>query len=210
MPQTSGSLLLGLDGVVVESVHVDVDRTRTIHVLTAVDWVGVCPGCTARSSRSKGWVTTRPRDIKIGPDIPRIVWRKRKWLCTNTSCKRKSFTESTPSVPPRARVTVRAKREMALAVLDDDRSVKAVGAAHGCTWNTCHDAVIATADPALAAEPEGVTVLGIDETRRARPSGRTVLRPVSAGGWTAGIPDWSTSRVRAGCWCRSTGVRRSP
>jgi hypothetical protein len=66
MPQTSGSLLLGLDGVVVESVHVDVDRTRTIHVLTAVDWVGVCPGCTARSSRSKGWVTTGPRDIKIG------------------------------------------------------------------------------------------------------------------------------------------------
>jgi hypothetical protein len=57
-------------------------------------------------------------------------------------------------------VTVRAKREMALAVLDDDRSVKAVGAAHGCTWNTCHDAVIATADPALAAEPEGVTHVG--------------------------------------------------
>ena len=49
MPQTSGSLLLGLDGVVVESVHVDVDRTRIIHVLTAVDWVGVCPG--ARSGR---------------------------------------------------------------------------------------------------------------------------------------------------------------
>jgi transposase len=94
----------------------------------------VCPGCTARSSRSKGWVTTRPRDIKIGPDIPRIVWQKRKWLCTHTSCKRKSFTESTPSVPPRARMTVRAKHEMALAVLDDDRAVKAVGAAYGCTW----------------------------------------------------------------------------
>jgi transposase len=81
-------------------------------------------------------VSTRPRDIKIGPDIPRIVWHKRKWLCTNIYCKRKLFTESTPSVPPRARMTVRAKREMALAVLDDDRSVKAVGAAYRCTWNT--------------------------------------------------------------------------
>ena len=39
MPQTSGSLGLGLDGVVVESVHVDVDQTRTIHVVTALEWV---------------------------------------------------------------------------------------------------------------------------------------------------------------------------
>jgi hypothetical protein len=191
MPQTSGSLLLGLDGVVVESVHVDVDRTRIIHVLTADDWVGVCPGCTARSSRSKGWVITRPRDIKIGPDIPRIMWRKRKWLCTNTSCKRKSFTESTPSVPPRARVTVRAKREMALAVLDDDRSVKAVGAAHGCSWNTCHAAVIATADPALAAEPEGVTVLGIDETRR----GKAKWETCSKTGVRRWVDRWDTGLV---------------
>jgi len=168
MPQTSGSLLLGLDGVVVESVHVDVDRTRTIHVLTALDWVGVCPGCTARSSRSKGWVTTRPRDIKIGPDRPRIVWCKRKWLCTNISCERKSFTESTPSVPPRARVTARARSEMALAVLDDNRSVAAVAAANGCTWNTCHRAVEVTADPLLDTEPEPITVLGIDETRRGK------------------------------------------
>jgi transposase len=191
MPQTSASLLLGLDGVVVESVHVDVDQTRTIHVLTAVDWVAVCPGCTARSSRSKGWVTTRPRDIKIGPDIPRIVWQKRKWLCTNASCKRKSFTESTPSVPPRARMTVRAKREMALAVLDDDRSVKAVSAAYGCTWNTCHDAVIATADPALAAEPEGVTVLGIDETRR----GKTKWENCSKTGARRWVDRWDTGLV---------------
>jgi hypothetical protein len=44
-------------------------------------------------------------------------------------CKRKRFTESVPAVPPRARVTVRAKAEMALAVLDDDRSVKSVAAA---------------------------------------------------------------------------------
>ena len=191
MPQTSGSLLLGLDGIVVESVHVDVDRTRTIHVLTAVDWVGVCPGCTVRSSRSKEWVSTRPRDIKIGLDIPRIVWQKRKWWCTNTSCKRKSFTESTPSVAPRARVTVRAKREMALAVLDDDRSVKAVGAAYGCTWNTCHDAVIAAADPALAAEPEGVSVLGIDETRR----GKAKWENCSKTGVRRWVDRWDTGLV---------------
>ena len=168
MLNNNGSLLLGLDGVVVDSVQIDDDRTRTVHVLTGPDWVGVCPQCRGRSSRSKGWVSTRPRDIKIGPDRPRIVWRKRKWLCTNMFCKRKRFTESVPAVPPRARVTVRAKVEMALAVLDDDRSVKSVAAAYGTTWNICHEAVKATADPALAAEPDDVVVLGIDETRRGK------------------------------------------
>lgn len=168
MPNSSGSLLLGLDGVVVESVTINDEHTRTVHVRTAAEWIGRCPQCDTRSARSRGWVTTRPRDVKVGPDRPQIVWRKRKWLCTNISCERKSFTESTPSVPPRARVTVRARSEMALAVLDGHRSVAAVAGIYGCSWNTCHDAVKATADPVLAAEPERVTVLGIDETRRGK------------------------------------------
>ena len=164
----SSSALLGLDGVVVESVQIGPDGTRTVVVTTAAQWVGVCGSCAAVSTRSKGWVTTTPRDIKIGPNRPDLVWRKRKWLCTNDSCDRKSFTESVPQIPPGARVTRRAKAEMALAVLDDDRSVKAAAAAYGCTWNTCHKAVITTADPVLDREPEPVRVLGIDETRRGK------------------------------------------
>lgn len=164
----SSSVLLGLDGVVVESVHISPDGARTVVVTTASQWVGVCGSCATVSTRSKGWVSTTPRDIKIGPGRPVLLWRKRRWLCTNSSCERKSFTESVPQIPPGARLTRRAKTEMALAVLDDDRSVKAVAAAYGCTWNTCHDAVVATADPVLDREPDTVVVLGIDETRRGK------------------------------------------
>jgi transposase len=169
------TLLLGLEGIVVDTVGLDGDGVRVVSVGTADEWVGRCPQCRTRSSRSRGWVTTRPRDIKIGPDRPRIEWRKRKWLCTNMFCKRKSFTESTPAVPARARVTARAKLEMASAVLDDDRSVTAVAAAYGCTWNTCHEAVKAVADPVLDADPEPVAVLGIDETRRGKAKYETCL-----------------------------------
>jgi transposase len=190
MPQSS-SLLLGLDGITVESVSVDDDQVRTVHVGTAAEWVGICPDCRTVSSRSKGWVNTRPRDIKIGPDRPVIVWSKRKWLCTNGLCKRSCFTESTPSIPPRARMTVRAKSEMSYAVLDDDRSVKAVAAAYGCTWNTCHDAVIATADPVLAAEPGDVAVLGIDETRRGKAKWENCTE-TSARRW---VDRWDTGLV---------------
>lgn len=49
-------------------------------------------------------------------------------------------------------------------MLDDDRSPAAAAATYGCTWNTCHDAAAATADPLYDIEPEPVTVLVIDET----------------------------------------------
>ena len=56
MPNSSGSLLLGLDGVVVESVTINDEHTRTVHVRTAAEWIGRCPQCDTRSSRSRGWV----------------------------------------------------------------------------------------------------------------------------------------------------------
>ena len=148
--------------------HRNDDGVRVVTVRTAPEYVGRCTKCRTRSRRSRGWVTTRPRDIKVGPDRPRIVWQKRKWLRTNRSCENKTFTEATPGVPPRARVTTRAKAEMASAVLDDIRPVAAVAEAYGCTWNTCHAAVEATADPVLDSEPAPISVLGIDETRRGK------------------------------------------
>ena len=77
-----------------------------------------------------------------------LRWRKRKWLCPSIVCDRKVFTEAVPGVPARVRVTPRAKAEMAIPVLDEDRSVTAV------------------AEAALDADPAAVRVFGIDETRR--------------------------------------------
>ncbi|GFG85593.1 ISL3 family transposase [Mycolicibacter algericus DSM 45454] len=163
------SLLLGLKGMVVTGVSLDEDGTRVVTVGTAAEWVSRCTKCQDRSSKpALGWVTTRPRDITIGPDRPQLVWHKRKWLCTNTACEKKTFTEATEEVPPRARITTRAKTEMARAVLDDLRPVTAVATAYGCSWNTCHDAVAVTADEVLDTAPPVVRVLGMDETRRGK------------------------------------------
>ena len=162
------SLLLDLDGVVVESVQRLADGTRLVGVLTAAEWVGICPDCGQRSTRSKGWVATSPRDVQVGPDRPILRWRKRKWLCPSAVCKRTVFTEAVPGVPARARVTPRAKAMMATEVLDKDRSVAAVASDYRCGWHTVHDRVITVADAALEAEPAPVVVLGIDETRRGK------------------------------------------
>ncbi len=54
MLNDSGSLLVRIGGAVVDSVHIDDNRTRPVHVLTGPGWVGMCPPCRRRSSRSKG------------------------------------------------------------------------------------------------------------------------------------------------------------
>ena len=75
MSNDSGSLLLGLDGVVADSVHIDDDRIRTVLVLTGPEWVGVCPQCRGQSSRSKGWVSTRAsrHQDRPGPADDRVA-----------------------------------------------------------------------------------------------------------------------------------------
>lgn len=168
MPNGS-TLLLGLQGIVVTGVSMGADGARVVMVGTAAWWVGRCTECRVRSMKpSRGWVITRPRDIKIGPDRPQIVWRKRKWWCTNASCGKKTFTEAVPTVPPRARMTTRARTEMAHAVLDDLRPVAGVAAAFGCSWNTCHQAVKTIAAGVLDTAAPVVSVLGMDETRRGK------------------------------------------
>lgn len=194
MLHSSGSLLLDLDGVVVESVRRLDDGSRIVRLGTDPRWVGVCPQCGQKSTRSKGWVTTRPRDVQVGPDRPRLEWSKRKWLCTNTSCDRKVFTESVPGIPPRSRVTPRAKTTMAAGVLDDDRSVSAVAAEYRCGWHTVHDRVVTVADTVLDDEPGPVTVLGIDETRRGKAKWET--DPVT--GTRRWVDRWDTGLVDIG------------
>ena len=54
------TLLVGLDGVVVERVDLDPDGCRVVHLATAADVEAVCPSCRTRSTSPRGWVVTRP------------------------------------------------------------------------------------------------------------------------------------------------------
>ena len=95
------SLLLGIDGLVVDSVLLDASGRRVVHCSTDPELAGWCPDCRQQSSSPKERVTTRPRDVRIGPDRPELLWHKRKWHCRVAECERKVFTESLPQeIPP--------------------------------------------------------------------------------------------------------------
>ena len=126
---------------------------------------------------AEGVVRTRPRDLPW-PTPARLQWRKRRWRCRQPDCPRASFAESIPQLPPRARLTARLRAAAGDAVAVDGRTITQAARELRLSWPTVAAAFTerATAlltalltDELLAGEPEPVTVLGIDETRRGRP-----------------------------------------
>jgi transposase len=164
------SLLLGIEGLIVQDVRLDAAGRRVARCVTDPELAGWCPQCGEQSSSPKGWVTTRPRDVIVGPDVPILLWRKQKWRCRVSWCERKTFTESLPAIPARSRLTARLRQRAAEAIGDHARSVADVAAEHGITWPIAHRAFISYAESLTPADgpPPPVTVLGIDETRRGK------------------------------------------
>jgi len=163
------TVLFGLPGVRVERVERRADGTRVVDVVTDEPTAAACPSCGVVSTSVKQYAVTSPKDIPYGEGRIVVRWNKVRWRCREDYCKRKSFTEAITQVPARARSTLRLRVQMAEAVGDAARSVAEVAQAHGVSWPTAHRAFVAQAETVLP-EPAPTPVLGIDETRRGKPS----------------------------------------
>src|SRR5207248_63726 len=111
---------------------------------------------------------TRPRDLSF-PVATRLLWRKRRWRCQQPACPRSSFTESVPEIPPRKRITSRLRAAAGHAVALAGRTVQQATVDTGLSWPVVHPAFLDHATATLPDEPQPVTPLGIDETRRGKP-----------------------------------------
>jgi hypothetical protein len=96
------SLLLDIDGLVVDRVVRNDAGRRIVHCSTDPQLAGWCPACGEQSRSPKAWVTTRPRDVRLGEDRPILLWRKRKWRCQVDGCERKVFHRMPARAGPRA------------------------------------------------------------------------------------------------------------
>ena len=169
----NATLLLSLDGLAVTLVEPSAAGTLLVEVATAAETAAACPTCGVISTRVKQHVCTRPRDLPHGRTRMELVWRKRRWYCRESSCGRKSFTESTPAVPAGARITTRLRKHAGDLVVDGlCATVAAAGRMTGVSWPTAMDAVRAAAERVLDEAPDPVEVLGVDEVRRGRPRWR--------------------------------------
>ena len=179
--------LLGLDGLAVERVELDAGGVPTVHLSTADEQARCCPGCGARAVRMKEWTTTRPRDLLVAGRPVRLRWCKRRWHCDQPGCVRRTFTEQVAQVPARSRLTTRLRRSAGAAVADGGRTIVQAARDHQVSWPVVAEAFTAHAAVVLPAEPQPVTVLGIDEVRRGKPHWRF---DEQAGSWTTTADRW--------------------
>ena len=95
---------------------------------------GGCPACGVLSGVVKDRPTSRVKDLPHG-SVPLVVWvRKRRFVCAERLCTRRSFTETSAQLPARARVTTRLKVRVCAAVATTNRAVSEVATDHGNAW----------------------------------------------------------------------------
>jgi transposase len=149
-----------MDGFVVLSQTEDAGELWVLVETTAS--ISGCPACGVVAT-GHGRSEVQVRDLPMGGRPVRLCWRKRRWLCTDPDCEKKSFTEE--SVLIEGSLTRRAAREICRRVGEDGSSVAQVARDFGVGWVTAMNCVRRHGEP-LVDDPGRITTtlaLGIDE-----------------------------------------------
>ena len=155
-------MLLGLDGVQVETVEREADLL-TVTVSTPWQLIG-CPTCGVVAP-------SRGRRLRVLHDVPgtvavRVLWRQRTWRCPDPACPRGVFVEQVPElVAAWGSITTRAIGWAIGQLRREHATVQGLARQLGTSWKTLWRAI----RPALVRLSEdesrftGVTSLGVDE-----------------------------------------------
>jgi transposase len=165
-------VLFGVEGLQVTDAQAGPDGTLEVWAVTGHPAVAACPDCGTVSARRHDTVLARPRDVRRGGDPVAVWWVKHRWKCDAPGCRRKTFTERVPQVPPRCRLTRRLREQAGTEVTERGITPSEAARHAGISWPVAHDAFAAAADPVLEQAPAPVAHLGIDEHRRGRPRWR--------------------------------------
>ena len=125
---------------------------------------GPCPACGVLTSAVKDRPVMRLKDLPACGQTVELWWRKRRLVCGEQLCPRRTFTQACRAVRRRGRVTERLRRRVATAIAESNRAVSDVAREYKVSWPTTHKALVAAAAKWLP-KPEPTTRLGIDETR---------------------------------------------
>ena len=161
--RSAAAAMLGLSGFVVLAVS-DYAGELEQAIETTADVVGCleCGVVAQLHDRRPTWV----RDLPSGGRPVTLVWVKRVWRCGHPRCPKRTWTETSQAIVPRASLTERARAEICRRVGEDGASVAAVAREFGIGWHTAMTAVrdYGTARVEDPTRLEGVEAIGLDET----------------------------------------------
>lgn len=145
---SAASVLFNLtDYEVVEVIRDEHGGRRVVITTPVVE--AACPDCGVLSSRVHQRTRQRLADVPFDGQVE-VVWVKKRWACAEQLCVRRTFTEHTAQVPPRARLTVRLRDAILDAVAGEVRAIVRVAGQFGVSWPTVQR-LIDQAAAALAA-----------------------------------------------------------
>jgi transposase len=139
------SILFGLEDEfsVLGVGHVDALSVKVVIEQAARE--GPCPACGVVTGVVKDRPLVQLRDLPAAGQTVQLWWRKRRLVCQEVMCPRKTFTQASTAVRPRGRVTERLRQRVATAIGAGNRAVSEVAAEYGVSRPTAHKALIATA-----------------------------------------------------------------
>jgi transposase len=166
-PRDAASVLFDLPGYRVQSAVDGLDdqgQPQRVVVIASESVEAGCPVCGVLSERVHQVVRSRLRDVPVAGQV--VVWLlRRRYVCAETRCAKRTFTEVTEQVPLRARVTMRLREALLDAVVVSGRAVSEVAVAYGVAWWTTQATVNAAAGALADPDTAPVRWLGIDEHR---------------------------------------------
>ncbi len=111
LPRDAASVLFDLPGYrVVQAVDDVDDDGRPVRVVTIASEAAeaACPACGVLSDRVHQVRASRLRDIPVAGRVE-VVLRRRRFVCAETLCGKRTFAEVTDEVPLRAKATTRLR-----------------------------------------------------------------------------------------------------
>ena len=159
------NILLGLPEVKVLGVDDQQGKPLAVYIECSRA-TPICSKCR-RSARVKDRSLVELTDLPAFGRPVRLMWSKRRWVCTNGECPQKSWTEENHHIAsPRMSMTDRAGRWVTEQVGRYARSINEVANDLGCAWHTINDTVVAYGKALVDDDPGrigAVTALGLDE-----------------------------------------------
>jgi transposase len=134
-------LLVGLPDVNVLAV-IDVTGEALQVVIEARETRPACSACGV-VALIKDRAPVELVDLAVFGRRARLIWRKHRWCCPNSSCSVRSWTGEHPAIAaPRLGMTDRAGRWVTEQVGRHGRTVNEVALELGCDWHTINDTVL--------------------------------------------------------------------
>jgi transposase len=139
------SVLFGLED---EFAVLDVQRVNAATVGVVIEQTareGPCPECGVITGVVKDRPVMRLKDLPASGQQVQLRWRKRRLVCVERLCPRRTFTQASTAVRTRGRVTERLRVRVATAIASSNRAVSDVAGEYGVSWPTAHKALVAAA-----------------------------------------------------------------